>query len=208
MKEMKEMKELLVATGNPGKFRELSGALQGIGAQIVSLKNFPDVRAIDETGKTFEENAVLKAETYGKLTGLPAVADDSGFEIDALGGEPGVKSRRWVHADRDSTDEELVAYTVERLKGVPADKRTARLRAVVAFWDGAKTVTATESIEGVILEQASPDIDPGYPFRSLLFLPKYNKLYKDLTSEEHNAGNHRIAALNKLLPIISARFSR
>ena len=196
------MKRLLIATGNTGKFRELSGALAGVGVVIVSLKDFPGIEPVEETGTTFEENAILKAETYGKLTSLPTIADDSGLEIDALAGEPGVKSRRWVHADRDSTDEELIAYTLKRLQGVPADKRTARLRAVVAFWDGTHTTTATAAIEGAILDQATDTIDPGYPFRSLLFLPRFQKLYRDLTPQEHELINHRIAALRTLLPAI------
>ena len=110
-----KMKKLLIATTNPGKLAELSRFLSDIPITLVSLKDVGITDTIEEIGKTFEENAILKAKYYFQKSGLPTLADDGGAEIDALNGEPGVKTRRWIHGDRDSTDNELVAYTLKRL---------------------------------------------------------------------------------------------
>lgn len=235
------MRKLLVATSNPGKFREISEGLADLGLELLSLADFSGVVPVRETGKTFEENAILKARGYGDQTKLPTVADDAGLEIDALSGEPGVKTRRWiypvtpeiprsrdtgrtiysdqgfedaprlsagsngVYGDRDSTDEELIEYALKRLKGVPQKKRTARLRTVIAFYDGREIFTSTAAIEGNIIERAPKEVEPGYPFRSLLFILKFGKLYKDLTPDEHEECNHRLTALNQLKPVIAAK---
>src|SRR3989344_3346587 len=125
------MTKLLIATTNPGKLAELSRFLADIPMNLVNLKDLDITDTVEETGNTFEENAILKARYYCKKSGLPTLADDGGFEIDAPGGEPGVKSHRWIHGDREDTDEELIAYTFEKMKGI--QKRGAQLRAVLAF---------------------------------------------------------------------------
>ena len=197
------MGKLLVATTNPGKLKEFREALAVLGMNIVSLKDFPDILPVEETGNTFEENAKLKAKAYYARTKLPTLADDAGLEIDALGGEPGVKSRRWIDGEHEATDEELVAYALKRLEGVSREKRTARLRTVIAFFDGKTMRTATDATEGVIAEEAAKEIEAGYPFRSLLWLPEFQKLYKDLTPAEHAKANHRLRALEELKPFMS-----
>ncbi len=196
------MKTILIGTTNPGKFKEMKAILSDLTLETLSPKDFSNLIPPEETGKTLDENAELKARYYTSKTGLPSVCDDAGLEIDALDGEPGVKTRRWIHGDRDSTDQELINYTLERLRGVPYEKRTARLRTVIAFFDGKDIATKSGSIEGYVMEQAPPEVEPGYPFRSLLFIPKFGKLYKDLTPEEHEQINHRLKALNDLKPII------
>src|SRR3989344_7519292 len=130
--------KLLIATTNPGKLVELSRFLADIPMSLVSLKDLDITDTVEETGKTFEENAILKAKYFCKKSGLPTLADDGGFEIDALGGEPGVKSHRWIHQDREDTDEELIAYTLEKMRGLPRAQRGAQLRLVLAlvFPDG------------------------------------------------------------------------
>jgi len=200
------MHRLLVATTNPGKFKELKHWLLDIPVKILSLSDFSEFLPVPETGKTLEENAKQKAKGYYARTKAPTLADDAGLEIDALGGEPGVKTRRWIDGERDATDKELVEYALKRLKGVPDEKRTARLRTVIAFYDGKEMHTATGATEGRIVREAAKEIEPGYPFRSLLFLPQFGKLYKDLTHEEHTAVNHRLHALEELKPFIQASF--
>ncbi len=199
------MKQLLIATKNPGKAKEIGGFFERAGIKTQSLIDFPDIKAIEETGTTFEENAILKAKSYFQLTGMPCVADDGGLEIDALGGEPGVKSRRWI--GREMTDWEMVDYALKRLEGVPREKRTARLRAVIAFYDGDVCLTETDALEGVLLDERPTEMDPGLPFRGLLFIPQFNKLYKDLTHEEHESVNHRRKMLTRMLPEIVARLA-
>lgn len=199
------MKQLLIATKNPGKAKEIGGFFAREGIETTSLLDFPDIKAIEETGNTFEENAILKAKSYFQLTGLPCIADDGGLEIDALNGEPGVKSRRWI--GREMTDWEMVDYALLRLKGVPPEKRTARLTAVLAFCDGDVCLTETDALEGVLLEERPTQMDPGLPFRGLLFIPQFGKLYKDLTHEEHESVNHRRKMLTRLLPKIKERLA-
>ena len=117
------MKKLLIATTNPGKLDEIKRFLGDLPVELVALKDVGIIDGVEETGKTFEENAILKAKYYCKKSGLPTLADDGGFEIDALGGEPGVKSHRWIHKDREDTDEELIEYTLKKMRGLPRAKR-------------------------------------------------------------------------------------
>lgn len=197
------MKQLLIATKNLGKTKEIVGFFVHEGMATKSLLDFPDIKAIEETGKTFEENAILKAKNYFELTGMPCIADDGGLEIDALHGEPGVKSRRWI--GREMTDWEMVDYCLEQMKGVPPEKRTARLRAVLAFCDAEACFTDTAAIEGVLLDERPTTMDDGFPFRKLLYIPKFGKLYGDLTHEEHEQINHRREMLRRMLPRIKER---
>ena len=160
---------------------------------------------IEETGKTFEENAILKAKFYAQKSGLPTIADDGGAEIDALHGEPGVKTRRWIHKDRDSTDEELIAFTLEKLKSVPLQDRGMQLQAVIALaFPLGKYYTAAAKIRGVIAVKPSPQRHPGFPFRSLMYIPELGKFYNhDLMSpQENDQYNHRKQALEELKPAI------
>lgn len=199
------MKKLLIATTNPGKLTEIKRFLKDLPIELVDLKDVGITDIVEETGKTFEENAILKARYYCQKSGLPTLADDGGFEIDALGGEPGVKSHRWIHGDREDTDEELIAYTLEKLKGLSRANRGAQLRLVLAliFPDG-RQFTVEEKTRGVVAEQASEHRTSGFPYRSLLFLPEINKYYDHdlLTPEETDRFNHRKRALDRLKPIL------
>lgn len=195
--------KLLVATTNPGKLEEIRKFLSDIPLELVSLRDVGITDSIEETGKTFGENAILKAKFYCEKSSLPTIADDGGFEIDALDGEPGVKSHRWVHGDLENTDEELVAYTLERMKGV--NNRSAQLRLVLALALPNGTIHTSEaSVRGIIPLEPRNKIIPGFPYRSLLFLPEINKYYNhdELTQEETVRFNHRKKALDKLKPYI------
>lgn len=201
----KNMQKILIATTNPGKLNEIRTFLSDLPIKCVSLEDAGIALSAKETGKTFEENATLKAQYYHKISGLPTLADDGGFEIDALGGEPGVKSHRWIHGDREDTDEELIAHTIERMKGVSLPDRGAQLRAVIAFSiPNGDTKTATAFIRGVIPLQPSSTRTPGFPFRSLLYLPQISKFYNYdvLSKEENEEYNHRKKALEELKPIL------
>lgn len=196
---------LLIGTGNPGKAAELAGYLEPLGFEVLTLSDL-DLAPVEETGETFEENAVLKAKAYAAASGLPTLADDAGLEIDALGGAPGVRTHRWL--GEDATDLKLFLAVLDRLRGVPMSKRTARLKVVLALAkpDGT-VVTVARSAEGAIVEddEARPDkIVSGYPFKSLLRVDALGKLYCDLTEEEHEAHNHRAIAIRDLLPELEA----
>ncbi len=200
--------KLLIATTNPGKLGEIKKFLSDIPIKLVSLADLGITDYPEEHGKTFEENAILKAKHYAAISGLPAIADDGGFEIDALGGEPGVKSHRWIHGDRDDEDEELIAYTMSRMRGLPRSasrRRGAQLRLVLALaLPNGKVYTAEDKVRGVIPQEPSKHRTPGFPYRSLLFLPELGKFYdhNELTEGENAAYNHRKRAVEKLKPVI------
>lgn len=205
--------KLLIATTNQGKLKEIQRFLSdlpaqaGIPIELVSLKDLSIKDVVEETGKTFEENAILKAKFYAKKSGLPTLADDGGFEIDALNGEPGVKSHRWVDSTRESTDEELIAYTIQRMKDLPEGKRGAQLRVVLALVLPDGTIrTAEASVRGVVPVNPVGNLSIGFPFRSLLFLPEIGKYYnhEELTDEENEKYNHRKRALEQIKPSLLA----
>ena len=197
--------KILIGTSNPGKARELAGYLEPRGFEVLTLSDF-DLEPVEETGETFEENAVLKAKAYAASTGLPTLADDAGLEVDALDGAPGVRTHRWL--GEDVTDLKLFQAILDRLKDVRPPKRTARLKVVLALArpDGT-VVTVARSAEGAIVEDGDARVEkivPGYPFKSLLRLDANGKLYCDLTEEEHEAFNHRAQAVRDLLPELEA----
>src|SRR3989344_1615437 len=199
------MKKLLIATTNPGKLLEITSFLSGLPVKLVGLKEVNILEHPEESGKTFEENAILKAKFYAQTSGLPTIADDGGAEIDALGGEPGVKTRRWIHKDRDSTDEELIAHTLKKLKSIPLQNRGMQLRAVIALaLSTGKHYTATAKIRGVITLRPSPQRYPGFPFRSLMYIPTLGKFYNNdlMSPQENDQYNHRKRALEELKPAI------
>lgn len=189
---------LLIATTNPGKLEELKRYLAGIPHKLVSLTDLKITEAPQETGKDFNENAIIKAEFYCQKSKLPTIADDGGLEIFALGGEPGVRSHRWIKG-KEATDEELINYTLNRMRPFKGEQRKAQLRVVIALAiPGKETITSEAVIAGVISEKPSKNRIRGYPYRSLLWIPEFKKYYDDLTEEEHEKINHRKKALEKI----------
>lgn len=199
------MNKLLIATTNPGKLGEIRRFLSDLPCKLVSLTDLGITESVEETGATFEENAHLKAKHYAQRSSLPTIADDGGFEIDALGGAPGVRSHRWVDPARESSDEELIAYAFEKMRDIPEGKRGAQLRLVLVLMlpDGS-VHTATESVRGIVPLAPSTARFPGFPYRSILYLPELGKFYNhdQLTEEENAAYNHRKRALEKLKPVL------
>lgn len=195
------MKRLVVATHNPAKTRELKQGLHDLekkGIEILTLTDVGVGEEPDETGSTFEENALLKARFYSEKTGLPTLADDGGLVIPYLNGEPGVKSARWL--GRKASDEELIKYTLERLKDAKDHERTAYLELVLCFCDPktGKHIYEKEKISGHIAKKPADGVQKGFPYRALLIIDKFGKYYDYLTADEHRAINHRLIALNRL----------
>lgn len=169
--------------------------------EIVSLDDVGITEDVEETGATFEENARTKAEAYFKLCGLSTLSDDGGLEIDALHGEPGVKSRRWK--GYEMTDQEMVDYTLDRLNKVLPEKRTARLKCVLCLkFPDREAICVDGAIEGTITEKPEAAIHPGYPFRCIFRVTKFNKLYEEMTPDEYESVSQRVAALKKLQELI------
>jgi len=174
---------LLIATTNPHKVEEFRAILDGLPYQLVSLRDVPPVAEVDETGSTFAENAALKAVGYARATGLLALADDSGLEIDALGGEPGVYSSRW--AGSDVTYPERFRLILERLAGVPEKRRTARYRAAVAI-AGPGAAGLRGVVEGVLEGRIAnePRGTGGFGYDPLFFVPELGRTVGELSAAQ------------------------
>lgn len=184
--------KLLIATRNPAKLAEWKRFLSELPLEIVGLTDIGVDDEVVETGETFQENARIKAVEYARLSGLPTLGDDGGFEIDFLAGAPGVRSRR-LFGEEDATDEELIGFVLGKLAGVPREKRGAQLRvaAVVAPPNGSTIYEGEAKIRGFIAEEASSTRLRGFPYRSIFYIPKFDKLFVDFTEEEHEQVNHR-----------------
>jgi len=187
---------LVLATRNEGKAKEIREALSGLEVDLLTLSDFPEVH---EDGATFSENAKKKALTVAKFTGLPALADDSGLEVDALGGMPGVRSARFAGegADDDANNRKLL----ELLKGLPPERRTARFRCVLAlaFPDG-EVYTVEGTCEGLIAEE--PAGEGGFGYDPLFLIPEEGRTFAQMTREEKNSLSHRGRALRKLREVL------
>lgn len=192
------MKKLLIGTTNKAKFKEFSTLLKDLPLELVSLNDLKIAEVPEETGKTFEENAILKANFYYKKSGIPTLVDDGGLEIEALNGEPGVNSRRWI--GREMTDQEMIDEVIKRMQGV--DNRGCRLNLVVALATPFGVMTSDAAVEGVIAESVAKKKIEGYPYRSLMYFPNYGKYYCDLTAKEHEILNHRKHAIEKIKDMI------
>ena len=191
------MKKILLASNNPGKIREISAMLADRGVEIVPQSAFaiPD---IDETGLTFIENALLKARHAARLSGLPAIADDSGLEVDALAGAPGVHSARY--AGEGASDADNNAKLLRELRNVPDERRTASFRCVMAFLrheHDPSPLIGQGVWEGVILH--APRGEGGFGYDPLFFVPEQGRAAAELTAEEKNRLSHRGQALRQLV---------
>lgn len=190
------MKQLLIATHNPAKIEEYRKLLANSGFKLISLSDLGISDEPVEDGKTFKENAEKKARFYFEKSKISTLAEDGGFEIDYLHGEPGVKSRRWP--GHEATDQELIDLTLKKLQGVPEEKRDCRLIVVAAYFNGKDLKFGQGFVTGSILEKADSRIQAGFPFRSLFWSKDFDKLLLDLTPEEHQLINHRKTALQQL----------
>ncbi|MDP6402629.1 MAG: RdgB/HAM1 family non-canonical purine NTP pyrophosphatase [SAR202 cluster bacterium] len=191
---MGEAVRLLVATRNRGKLRELAALLADVPFTLVSLDDVGIDTDVEETGSTLEENATLKAVTYARLSGLPSLADDSGLEVEALGGEPGPLSSRY--AGEDANDAQRIAFLHKKLDNIPEDTWRARFRCVIAVaWLSEPVVLHTGTCEGRIV--SSPRGSSGFGYDPVFFLPGLGKTMAELTPEEKNRISHRSVAARK-----------
>ncbi len=195
------MSKILIASKNPGKMREIKEIFSGLPFDILSLSDFGDDTDVKETGKTFEENAVLKARTIGRKTGLMTLADDSGLEVDALGGKPGIYSARYTMG----TDEDRVKKVLKEMSGIPKKKRTARFIAVVALYNPQedKVFTFRGESEGCITQK--PSGKNGFGYDPIFYNFDLEKINAEASPAEKNNVSHRARALlkcrNKLLSL-------
>ncbi|MFO8005036.1 RdgB/HAM1 family non-canonical purine NTP pyrophosphatase [Thioalkalivibrio sp.] len=190
------MKRIVLASGNAGKIRELTELLGPIGLEVLPQSHW-QVEECEETGLTFVENAILKARNAARLTGLPALADDSGIEVDHLRGQPGIYSARYSGPEGDDrqNNEKLLAA----LQGVPLQRRTARFRCVMAFLAHANDpspILAEGTWEGLIAEE--PAGGGGFGYDPVFYLPEYGCTSAELPDGEKNRLSHRGQAVRTM----------
>ncbi len=193
-------KKLLIATKNQGKVREYRELLADLPFEVVSLADVGLDAEVEETGATFEENAILKARTYARLSGLLTWADDSGLAVDALDGWPGVHSARV--AGPNASDADRIALLLQRLEGVPPEQRTAAFHCVVAIATPDGRVWTTDGMcSGVIIDE--PTGRGGFGYDPVFFVPALGKTFAQLSSEEKNAISHRGMAARKAKALLA-----
>jgi XTP/dITP diphosphohydrolase len=195
------IRELVLATRNRHKGEELAALLGDLGITIRTLDEFPDAPDVVEDGETCEANAIKKARAVAEFTGLPAVADDTGLEVDALGGRPGIYAARY--AGEDATYEDNYRKLLRELAGVPRERRTARFLTVAAIAlpsDGVRVAQGT--LDGVIAEEASGTL--GFGYDPVFLIPELGKTLAQLSADQKNTISHRAKAFTKMREILSA----
>ena len=192
--------KLLVATNNPGKLEEYRHLLRDLPLEVTNLGDEKIDFEPEETGSTFEENAILKAGAFTEQSGLLTLADDSGLEIDALGGAPGVHSARYGGTQRGE-DVRRYRLVLHQLADIPWTRRTARFRCVVAIAvPGGRLETAEGAVEGIIA--FDPQGEHGFGYDPIFFVPEYACTLAQLAPEIKNRISHRARAAHAALPII------
>lgn len=189
------MKRVIIATKNKGKAKEFVSLFGDYGIEVKTLLDYPALPDVEETGKTFEENAVLKAKTISDQTGQLVIADDSGLSIDALSGRPGVYSARYAGASKD--DEANIQKVLAELADVPAEERTARFHCVLAIArPGKETITVEGMCTGRITTEKSGT--NGFGYDPIFWVEEFGKTMAELEPEQKNSISHRGKAMKKL----------
>ena len=202
------MKEstLVIASGNIKKRKEIEELLGEIPCTVLTLKDFPDCPEVEETGSTFMENATLKAITIAAYTGFLTLADDSGLEVDALDGLPGVHSARFASVDQsqNASDEDNTRLLLEKLERVPDEKRNARFVCAITLAESTgnqsaqKIADASGTVEGRIAHE--PRGSEGFGYDPVFLIPEYNQTFAELGAAVKHRISHRANALKKILP--------
>ena len=186
--------QIVLATHNKGKMSEINNLLSS-SYEVLTLDHFPNIKEIPETGKTLKENAFIKARTVFEMTGLPSLADDTGLEVEALGGEPGVFSARY--AGEQASYQDNCEKLLKNMMRVPKENREAKLRTVIAYKDDNRELSCDGSVKGEIAQ--SPKGSFGFGYDSVFYYPPLEKTFAELSEEEKNSISHRGRALRKFL---------
>jgi len=195
--------KLVLATANEDKVREIRHALEGLAIEIVTRNDFPDLPPVVEDGATLAENALKKARAVCRATGLPAIGDDTGLEVEALDGEPGVHSNRF--AGPRATYAENVRLLLRRMEGVSAGRRGARFRCVVALVEPAGVESMVEgTCEGEVLTATRGEGRFGYD--PVFYVPSRGRTFAEMSMEEKNEISHRGRAMARMRRFIAERF--
>jgi XTP/dITP diphosphohydrolase len=195
------MKEVIIATKNRGKAKEFEQIFASRGFAVRTLLDYPEFLDIEETGKSFEENAILKAEAVSRSLNKMVISDDSGLIVDALDGRPGIFSARYAGEEKD--DQANIDKVLSELAGVPEEKRTARFYCALALAvPGQKTITVSGACEGRILDGQRGS--NGFGYDPIFFAAEKGRSMAELSSDEKNKISHRAKALEKLNGILDS----
>ncbi len=193
--------DIVLASHNRHKLAEFQAALADFHHRLLPLDNFPEIGEIAETGASLLENALIKARTVFDITGLPTVADDTGLEVDALHGAPGVYSARWAGPEATYADNNRLLLS--KLAGVPAAQRTARFHSVIAYRDNDQELWTEGKVEGSIMDDLSGADGFGY---DPLFRPDgWERTFAELSMDEKNNISHRGLAIKNFRKLFSAK---
>ena len=190
---MKEIQAIVLATHNRDKREELQEALSEFTVKILSLNDFPFIGEIEEVGQTLLENSMIKAKTVHNLTQLPVIADDTGLEVEALNGAPGIYSARY--AGEDVTYEDNVNKLLAEMENIPLENRKAQFRTVISFVDKDRELWTEGTIKGIIGETAKGK--NGFGYDPVFFVPELEKTFSELSIGEKNRISHRGLAMKK-----------
>jgi len=186
--------QIVLATHNKGKMSEINNLLSSF-YEVLTLDHFPNIKEIPETGKTLKENAFIKARTVFEMTGLPSLADDTGLEVESLGGDPGVYSARY--AGEQASYQDNCEKLLKNMMRVPKKDREAKFRTVIAYKDDNRELSCDGSVKGEIAQ--SPKGSFGFGYDSVFYYPPLEKTFAELSEEAKNSISHRGRALRKFL---------
>jgi len=202
------MQKIVLASNNKGKVREFGEILATLNMEVIPQANF-DIDDVDETGLTFVENAIIKARHASAIAGLPAIADDSGLEVDFLNGAPGIYSARYSDmesAGKDATDEKNLLKLLDELKNVPKEKRSARFQCVLVYMRHAEDPTpiiCQGAWEGIIATEKHGE--NGFGYDPIFYVPEYDCTSAQLKPEQKNKLSHRSIALAALVKKLTTK---
>jgi XTP/dITP diphosphohydrolase len=193
------MPKLLLATNNKGKVEEYRDLLKGLRFELVTPAEVGINLEVEESGSTFQENARIKAEAFARASGLLTLADDSGLEVDALNGEPGIRSSRY--AGDGASDADKISLLLSKLKDIPAERRTARFRCVIAIaWPDGKIEYAFGKCEGTIA--LAPRGNKGFGYDPVFYISELQKTMAEIPEDLKNRISHRARAVQEARRIL------
>ena len=193
--------KIVLATHNGDKCAEIEEILREMQLELLTLNKFPEIEEIIENGHTLLQNALIKARTVHKITNLPAMADDTGLEVDALNGKPGIYSARYAGENCSYSDN--VNKLLQEMEKIPLIKRSARFRTSIAYVDNNVELTTEGAVEGIITN-VTKGID-GFGYDPVFYIPDMKKTYAEMSMDEKNQISHRGKAVKNMQKLLQSR---
>ena len=194
--------KVVIATHNKDKLKELKKGLSNLSIDLMDLSSFPEVGEIIEDGKTLKENALIKAKTVFDITGIPAIADDTGLEVDAIGGKPGIYTARF--AGENCTYIDNVNKMLSVMKNIKESNRGASFKTIMAFYDGKRELFSEGVVKGLITKEKKGL--GGFGYDPIFYVVEEGKTFAEMTIEKKNIISHRGRAIQNLMPILTSYF--